>query len=161
MFKRGSYTATYDGPVLASGETLRRAASHTGANQSFQGDRRNFVLGGLMQGVGAGGKNARYRTGMASLAAQAQAPNYKSEYLSRLADNANAQLDYEQSTAEERDGLRRLRFDTDQTGIMANTALRGDRITREVGEAGRRANTQIGKENRKGTMLGFLGGLFG
>jgi len=159
MFKRDSYTATYQGPVLASGETLRQSVSNTGAMRAFAGNERAYRP--QNQGVGAGSRAARFQSRMGAQQAMAQAPDFRSAYLARLAENADTQLQYEGSAADERDTLRRLLFDVDQTTAVSNTALRGDRQQQELGRLSRRANEQIGEANRRGTILGFLGGLFG
>lgn len=158
MFQRDSYSATYQGPTLATGETLRRSVSNAGAMRGMMGNERAYRQEN--QGVGAGSKAAKYQRGIAASQAMANAPDHRSAYLQRIAENAETQLGYERNTADERDTLRRLLFDTDQTQQVANTALRGDVYQREIGAAGRSANTEIGRQNRRGSPLGFLGSLF-
>lgn len=159
MFKRDSYTATYQGPVLASGETLRRSVSNAGAMRSFAGNERAYRQENA--GVGAGSRAARHQMRMGAQQAMSQTPDHRSAYLQRLADNAETRLQYEGNTADERENLRRLLFDVDQTGITADMALRGDRQQNALGAESRRANTEIARQNRRGTITGFLGGLFG
>lgn len=62
MFASGTFESTYSGPILASGENVRRARNDARAMAAFAGQPRAFMP--QVGGVGAGSRMNRYRAGL-------------------------------------------------------------------------------------------------
>lgn len=157
MFARDSFTPTYSGPVLASGETLSRAKSQAASNRAFVGNERAYQP--QMQGVRAGSKGSVYRAGLLGDSQAAQAGDAYAAQLARMADDAQSRLQYSTGMAEEQEGLRRLLFDTDQTERYAQNALRKDKAFEQLSAMQRAADQQMGRMSRGNDFFGWLGGL--
>lgn len=157
MFARDSFTSTYSGPVLASGESLSRAKSGAASNRAFVGNERAYRP--QMQGVRAGSKGSVYRAGLLGDAQAAQAGDAYAAQLARMADDADSRLDYSKNMAEEQEGLRRLLFDTDQTERFAQNALRKDNAFAQISALQRSADQEMGRRSRGNQFFGWLGGL--
>lgn len=157
MFARESFTPTYSGPILASGETLGRAKSGAAANRAFVGNERAYRP--QMQGVRAGSKGSVYRAGLLGDTQATQAGDAYAAQLARMADDADARLQYGSSMAEEQEGLRRVLFDTDQTERFAQNALRKDNAFSQMAGLQRKTDMRMGRMSRGNEFFGWLGGL--
>jgi hypothetical protein len=158
MFTRGSFAPTYSGPMLASGETLRRAVSDAGANQSFVGNQRGYQP--RNKGVSAGSKAMQYRANMMADTQAASQGGFQSAYLQHLTDNAQARSAFDRNASQERDSLRRLLLDTESVDRTSDLAQRQDQYFSELKRRERAAERRIGDYNRQGGIMGFLGSLF-
>lgn len=158
MFTRDSFQPTYSGPMLASGETLRRSISDAGANQSFVGNQRAYRP--MTQGISAGSKAQQYRTNLMADTQAANAGDYRSAYLDYLSGNANAQAAFDRNATQERDSLRRLLLDTDSTDRTSDLESREARYFQELKRKERLTNRRMGAAQRSSGIFGFLGGLF-
>lgn len=161
MFARDTFTSTYTGPFLASGESLFRAKSDAAANRAFAGNERAYreTDKGSKRGIRAGSKQDAYRAGLQADAQGAAAGDYQSVGLARLLDDAKSRLAFQTSVAEEQEGLRRLLFDTDQTRNIAENALRKDIAYQSLSQRQRNADRRMGEMNRDTSIFGWLGGL--
>lgn len=157
MFARDSFTATYSGPIMASGESLSRAKSGAAANRSFVGNERAYIP--QMTGVRAGSKGSVYRAGLLGDQKAAAAGDHYAAQLARMADDAKARLDFQTNSAQEQDGLRRVLFDTDQTERFAENALRKDQAFAVTSERQRAADRQMGRMARGNDFFGVLGSI--
>lgn len=157
MFARDSFTSTYSGPILASGESLARAKSGAASTRAFVGNERAYRP--QMQGVRAGSKGSVYRAGLLGDAQASQAGDAYAAELARMADDASSRLDYSRGMAEEQEGLRRLLFDTDQTERFAQNALRKDNAFAEISARQRSADREMGSRSRGNQFFGWLSGL--
>ena len=157
MFARDSFTTTYSGPVLASGESLGRAKSGAAAQRSFVGNERAYRP--QMTGVRAGSKGSVYRAGLLGDTKAAEAGDHYAAQLARMADDSQARLDYGSSVAEEQEGLRRLLFDTDQTERFAQNALRKDNAFAFISDRQRATDRKMGRMSRGNEFFGVLGSI--
>lgn len=158
MFSRDSFTPTYSGPMLASGDTLRRAVSDAGANQSFAGNQRAFRP--MTKNISAGSKAQQYRAGLMADSQAAATGDYRSAYLDYLANNAQAQSAFSQNAAQERDSLRRLLLDTEGVARTSDLSARQDKYFQELKDRERKAESRIAGMQRSSGLFGFLTGLF-
>lgn len=157
MFARDSFTSTYSGPILASGESLGRKKSEAASNRAFVGNERAYRP--QMQGVRAGSRGSVYRAGLLGDAQAAQAGDAYAVELSRMADDASSRLEYSKGMAEEQEGLRRVLLDTDQTERFAQNALRKDNAFAQLSDLQRSTDRQMGRLSRGNDFFGWLGGL--
>lgn len=160
MFSRDSFTPTYSGPVLASGETLGRAKSEAGAGRSFVGNERAYQPKTQMAGVRAGSKGSVYRAGLLGDQQAAAAGDHYAAQLARMSNDADARLEYDTRTGEEQEGLRRLLFDTDQTERTSQNAFTKDKAFESVSGRQRQGDAQMGRMARKNQVFGLLGNIF-
>jgi hypothetical protein len=158
MFARDTYSPTYSGPFMATGESLSRAKSTAGANRSFVGNDRAYRP--VNQGVRVGSKGSVYRAGLLGDASAAQAGDHNAAAMGRVMDDAQSRMAFQMNRAEEQDGLRRLLFDTDQTRNMAENALRKDMSYTNLSQQQRDAQRRMGQLSRDTGFFGWLGGIF-
>lgn len=147
MFMRDSFTSTYSGPFLASGETLSRARSQASADRDLAGNQRAYLQ--RNRGVQAGNKGSVYRAGLLAETQAANAGHMNAANVARAADDAATRMGFQTSMAEEGEGLRRLLFDRDQTMNMSENSLRKDMAYRQVGNERRRADSKLGSMSRE------------
>ena len=157
MFARDSFTTTYSGPILASGESLGRAKSEAAANRAFVGNERGYIP--QMTGVRAGSKGSVYRAGLLGDQKATAAGDAYAAQIARMADDAKARADFQGGVAQEQDGLRRLLFDTDQTERFAENAMRKDKAFAFVSDRQRAADRQMGRMSRGNDFFGVLGSI--
>lgn len=157
MFARDSFTSTYSGPVMASGESLARAKSQAASNRAFVGNERAYRP--QMSGVRAGSKGSVYRAGLLGDSKATAAGDHYAAQMARVADDAQARLDYGTSVAEEQEGLRRLLFDTDQTERFAQNSLAKDNAFSYISALQRDTDRQMGRLTRGNQFFGVLGSI--
>lgn len=157
MFARDSFTSTYSGPVMASGESLSRAKSGAASNRAFVGNQRAYLP--QMQGVRAGSKGSVYRAGLLGDTKAGMAGDHYAAQMARIADDASSRLDYGTSAAEEQEGLRRLLFDTDQTERFSQNALNKDRAFSYISALQRDTDRRMGRMTRGNQFFGVLGSI--
>jgi hypothetical protein len=157
MFARDSFTTTYSGPVLASGESLGRAKSDAAAKRSFVGNERAYIP--QMAGVRAGSKGSVYRAGLLGDSKANEAGDHYAAQLARMADDSQSRLDYSTGVAEEQEGLRRLLFDTDQTERYSQNASAKDNAFAYISSLQRDADRRMGRMSRGNEIFGVLGSI--
>jgi hypothetical protein len=159
MFARDTFTSTFTGPITASGETLSQAKSQAGAQRSFAGNQRGYLNQTQGPGVRAGSRGSVFRSGLMSDMAAAQAGEAAQAQINRIAQDGQARDNYFGMLTEERDGLRRLLFDSDQTENIADNALQKDMAFSRVSGLQRLGDQTLGRRARKNQGISFLTGL--
>jgi hypothetical protein len=157
MFARDSFTTTYSGPIVASGESLRKQKSDAEANRAFVGNQRAYRP--QRAGIRAGGAGEAYRSGMMAAQQFASAPSANNAAMARRMDDQQALFDYQSAIAEEQDGLRRLLLDTDQTERTSQNALRKDKAFEFISSLQRQTDRQMGDMSRGNNFFGVLGSI--
>lgn len=159
MFASGTYNPTYSGPILASGDTMRRARNSAMQQSEFAGNTRAFR--NQQRGIGAGSKMSAFRAGL-----MADADAFKARAAASQAQqdsmigNAEAMQAYQRNQAEEDAGIRSLltnRLGTDQKFAMDQRELT---IGQMLQQRQRRVENEAADRRRGATMGGMLMGLF-
>jgi hypothetical protein len=144
--------------MLASGDTLRRAVSDAGSNQSFAGEQRAYRP--MAKNISAGSKAQKYRAGLLADAQAASTNDFRSAYLDQLAANAQAGAAFDRSSAQERDSLRRLLLDTEGMARTSDLEQRQAQYYQELKKRERKARSRQAEMERGAGTFGFLAGLF-
>lgn len=157
MFAQGNYQPTYYGPIVASGDLIRRMRSSGMAQAEFQGAQRAFTPQKF--GIGAGSGLMQYQGGIEGDAKRAQGYAAAQQAFGDYGQNiADATLKYQQGAADEQAGLRSLR--TQQRTINQGAALdmRKIDLDRQISEYQRAAQNEANKlKNKSSVAGGFLG----
>ena len=159
MFAQDTYNPTYSGPILASGDNLRRARNSAMQQSQFQGNQRAFRPQGL--GIGAGSKMSAFRSGLLADAERFKGMTAAQQaYQDNMMANAEASLSFQRNRAEEDAGIRGLqttRLQADQKGELDYRDLN---IGRALQERQRQVENQARDATRRASMGGLLMGLF-
>ena len=160
MFSTDSFTPTYSGPILASGEAIRRARNSAMAQSEFAGNPRAFNP--MMTGIGAGGRGNAYRKNIQGDVARSQGfSGAQQGYAENTMNNANANFQYQTNAAGEQSGLRGLLLDANKIDQTADLDIRQMGIGAHLQTAQREAENRAAGYRRKATIGGMLAGLFG
>lgn len=163
MYSNGSFPQTYFGPIVASGDLVRRLRSSGMAQAEFAGNERGVQRS--FTGVGAGGAANKYMRGVT--ADTERAKGY-AEAMKPLGDYqrsvANAQFDYETGSAAEQAGIRDLLlmqrgFNQDADISLRTLKQNASLDMRKLGQDNDVANRQRNAENKANTMNNWAKGL--
>jgi hypothetical protein len=163
MFSSGTFPQTYFGPIVASGDTVRRLRSSGMAQAEFAGNERAYQP--KKMGIGAGSGAARYQQGIASDSERAK--RY-TEAMQPLGDYqramANAQFDFETGSAAEQAGIRDLLLMQRSFNQDADITMRGmkqgeELDMRKLGLDKKIAARQRGAEGKANTLNNVSKGL--
>jgi hypothetical protein len=159
MFAPNSYTSTYSGPIVASGDTYRRAANDAQAQGALAGNKRAFLQTGN-RGIRAGSKMTGYLAGLQSDAAAGQGfLSAAQAQMGGMENNAEAGLRYQVNQSGEQQRIRDLLLSRDNTDQQFEIARAGDVISTDNANRQRQAQNQVSQMNRRSSIPGLLGGL--
>lgn len=159
MFAQDTYNPTYSGPILASGDNLRRARNSAMQQSQFQGNVRAFRPQGL--GIGAGSKMSAFRAGLLADAERFKGMTAAQQaYQDNVLSNAEARMAFQRNQAEEDAGIRSLRTSRLQTDQKGELDYRDLRIGTALQERQRQVENQARDATRGASMGGLLMGLF-
>lgn len=158
MFASGSYPPTLSGPILASGETMRRNRGAAMAQSAFAGNQRAFRQ---QRGIGAGTQLDAYRAGMRAdtEAAKGYASAQRS-LLDGLMSDADARFQFETNRAGEESGIRDLLLRRRSTDQGNELELRGLEIERRLQDRQRAVENEARRLARNASTGGILMGVF-
>lgn len=155
MFAGGTFDTTYSGPILASGENVRRARNDARAMASFAGQSRAFAP--QTGGIGAGSRMNRYRAGLeADRRAADQYGRAQQSILDGLANNAESQFQYQNNQADELNKLRALMLDRSRIDQTFDLTLRGDQFDSELFKRRLDAEAYQSGKQRRSSFLSTL-----
>lgn len=159
MFAQDTYNPTYSGPILASGDNLRRARNSAMQQAQFQGNQRAFRPQGL--GIGAGSKMSAFRSGLLADAEKFKGMTAAQQaYQDNMLANAEANTNYQRNRAQEEAGIRSLRTNRLQTDQKGELDYRDLDIGTQLQIRQRRVENQARDAARGASMGGLLMGLF-
>lgn len=142
MFAPETYRPTYQGPFLATGETLRRARNDAQASGDSQSIARGYVK--PMRGIQAGSPMSSLR---ASLMADAQGQQATSEgmtaYNQLAQQNSQNNLAFQVARAKELSGLASLLLGKQETDYMADAAQKDRDSSERVFKRQMQVNREI------------------
>ena len=164
MFAPETYRPTYQGPFLATGETMRRARNDTQSIGDAASVKRAYYR--PMRGVAAGSPMADLRAGMAadSRASQAAAQSMQA-YNQLVQQNAMENLAFQTMRANEMRGLAQLLQGKRQADYSTTAANRDMASQSRVFEEQMRTEDEMrrmqDRAGRRRMALGVLSGLVG
>lgn len=154
------FSETFSGPIAPDPEVQRSARRESMARAGFAGDPRGY-LGQAGPGVRAGGKMAGYRAAMTADAeankAYAQA---QQDQFNQYATQASANLQYQQAQAGERNWLRDLLLDKDDTLNRERMAALKRKVDFELAGFQRRTEDAVARDRRKAEETAAFWGSF-
>lgn len=155
MFATGTFDTTYSGPILASGENVRRARNDARAMAAFTGQSRAFAP--QVGGVGAGSRMTRYRAGLESdRRAAEQYGRAQQSIFENLANNTESQFQYQSNQADELNRLRALMLDRNRIDQNFDLTARGDRFDSELFKRRLDAEAYQAAKQRRSSFLSTL-----
>jgi hypothetical protein len=155
MFASGTFESTYSGPILASGENVRRARNDARAMAAFAGQSRSFMP--QVGGGGAGSRMNRYRAGLEADRRTAEQYGRSQQALfENLADNAESRFQYQSNQADEHNRLRSLMLDRSRIDQNFDLTLRGDRFDSELFRRRLDAEAYQAAKQRRSSFLSTL-----
>lgn len=163
MYSNGSFPQTYFGPIVASGDIVRRLRSSGMAQAEFAGNQR--AVPRSFRGIAADSASSRYMRGVTADTERARG---YAEAMKPLGDYqrsvANAQFDYETGSAAEQAGIRDLllmqRGFNQDADISLRTLRQNESLDmRRLANDNDIANRQRNAENKANTMNNWAKGL--
>lgn len=154
-----NYATTFTGPVYADQRALTGARNQSMAQAAYAGDQRQFNQQRGM-GIRAGSAMQAYRSGITGMAEAAKGYGQAQQDLfSRMANNAAADLDFQERLAGERGWNRDLLLDENNTQSKERLAAYKRFGDINLAEQQRKTNEGIAAEHRKTVIFkALLGG---
>lgn len=158
MFAQGNYQPTYYGPIIASGDLIRRMRSSGMAQAEFQGAQRAFTPKKL--GIGAGSAIMKYQGGIESDAKRAEGYAAAQQAFADYGQNiADATLKYQQGASDELAGLRNLQTQQRTINQGAKLDMRKVDLDRQISDYQRSAQSEVNRLKNRSTVSGGLLGM--
>jgi len=160
MFAANSYKPTFSGPMLASGEQLRRGKNSAMQQSAFAGNQRAYLPRNT--GVRAGSKMADYQSGLQADAAMAK--GYAEAQRLAQADqlyNAGATQRYQQNRAGEDAFLQNLLLGQRRIDEGSALDMAGIDTSEMLSQRQREVQEEAARLNRQASVGGILARLFG
>jgi len=155
MFASGSFETTYSGPILATGENVRRARNDARAMAAFAGQSRAYMP--QTGGIGAGSRMSRFRAGLeADRRAAEQFGRGQQSVFENLANDAEGRFQYQNNQSDELNKLRTLMLDRNRVDQNFDLTLRGDRFDSELFRRQLDAQAYQAAKQRRSSFLSSL-----
>jgi len=155
MFASGTFQTTYSGPIVATGETIRRARNDARAMAGFAGQSRAYRQ--QTGGVGAGSRMDQYRAGIeADRRAADQFGRSQQAMFNALGSDADSRFEFESNRAEELNRLRALMLDRNRIDQTFNLTKRGDKFDSDLNRRRLDAEAYQAAKQRRSSFLSTL-----
>jgi hypothetical protein len=156
MFASGTLQTTYSGPIVATGETMRRARNDARSMAGFAGQSRAYRQ--QTGGVGAGSRMGQYRAGIeADRRSADQFGRSQQAIFDALSSDADSRFEFESNQADEVNRLRALMLDRNRIDQTFNLTRRGDKFDSDLQRRRIDAEAyQAGKQRRSSFLSTLL-----
>jgi hypothetical protein len=155
MFASGTLQTTYSGPVLATGETVRRARNDARSMAGFAGQSRAYRP--QTGGVGAGSRMGQYRAGIeADRRAAEQIGRSQQALFDSLSSDSGSRFEFETNQADEQNKLLTLMLDRNRIDQTFNLTRRGDTFDSDLNRRRLDAESYQAAKQRRSSFLSSL-----
>lgn len=156
MLTRQNYSQTFSGPINKDANLANTARGESMARAAYAGDIRGYI-GQAGKGVGAGSKMSGYRAGLlADTEAGKAYAQAQQDAFNRYADQASANLLFQERQAGEQGWLRDLLLDRTDTLTQERKAAYKRKADVDIGDYQRRVDDAVARDRRTAEIWSSL-----
>lgn len=151
-----NYSPTFSGPVQKDPAAAQRVRNQSMAQASYAGDVRAY-MGQPGKGIQAGSKQNAYRAGLVADTEAGKAyAQAQQDQLNRYADQASADLQFQERQAGEQGWLRDLLLDRTDTLTQERKAAYKRKADVDIGDYQRRVDDAVARDRREAEIWSAL-----
>lgn len=151
-----NYSPTFSGPIQKDPAVAQQARNQSMAQAAYAGDMRAYT-GQSGKGVRAGSRQNAYRAGLlASTEASKAYAQAQQDQLNRYADDAAADLQFQERQAGEMGWLRDLLLDNRDMQRQERKAAYKRKADVDIGDYQRRVDDAVARERRRAEIMSAL-----
>lgn len=151
-----TFSPTFTGPIQKDPNVAQQARNQSMAQAAFSGNMRAF-LGQDRKGVQAGSKGSAFRAGLlADTEASKGYAQAQQDQLNRYADQASANLLFQERQAGEQGWLRDLLLDRTDTLTQERKAAYKRKADVDIGDYQRRVDDAVARDRREAEIWSSL-----